>query len=395
VYLVARRDFLQRAKSRSFLLTMVFAVSVIAIGGVLVATTAEPDPSREVAVVGEPSAVFASALGAAASQIPLEPTVRTVADRAAGEQQLTAGEIDVLVILRPDPGTLVWESDPDPQLATMLAVALQADQQQRAAQNLGLSADEAASIAAPAPPASAVLDPPDPADAGQQAAVFVGMLLLYLAVILFGQLVMMAVVEEKSSRVVEVLLSRVLPYRLLAGKVLGVGALAVIQLSVLAGASYLVATRLLPDDVEIDLGPGLLASIVGWFLLGFAFFAVLYAALVSTVTRQEDVQSVALIPMFFILPAYLIAIFAGSDPDSTLIRITSIVPPFSPFVMPVRSAAADVPAWELGLSIVLLLAATYGMIRLAGRIYTGAILSIGQKVSLRQAWRSGNHVPTE
>ena len=120
-----------------------------------------------------------------------------------------------------------------------------------------------------------------------------------------------------------------------------------------------------------------------------------YAALGSTVTRQEDVQSVALIPMFFILPAYFIAIFAANEADSTLTRVTSILPPFSPFVMPVRSGVTEVPAWELGLSVVLLMAATYAMIRLAGRIYTGAILSIGQKVSLRQAWRSSSHVPTE
>ncbi|MGA7687827.1 MAG: ABC transporter permease [Jiangellales bacterium] len=395
VYLVARRDFVARARSRAFLLTMVFAVGVVAVGGLFVASTAQPDPTRDVGVLGEQSATFTAALAAAAEQVELEPTLVEVPDRAVAEQGLADGALDVVVVTQPDPGALIWESGPDPQVATMLAVALQADQQQRAAEALGLSEPQAASLVAPASPASDVLDPPDPAEGGQQGAVFVGMLLLYLAVILFGQLVMMAVVEEKSSRVVEVLLSRVLPYRLLAGKVLGVGALAVIQVSVLAGASYLVATQVLPDDIEIDLGPGLLGSIVGWFLLGFAFFAVLYAALGSTVTRQEDVQSVALIPMFFILPAYFIAILAGTDPDSTLTRVTSILPPFSPFVMPVRSAVTDVPAWEIGLSVALLMAATYGMIRLAGRIYTGAILSIGQKVSLRQAWRSSSHVPTE
>lgn len=394
VYLVARRDFVARARSRSFLLTMVFAVGVVAVAGVFVADSAQPEPSRDVGVLGERSDTFTATVDAAAEQVALEPTLVDVPDRAAAERLLAEGELDVVVVTQPDPGTLLWQSGADPTLAALLTVALRADQQQRAAEELGLTASEAAALAEPVPPAADVIDPPDPAEGGQQAAVFVGMLLLYLAVILFGQLVMMAVVEEKSSRVVEVLLSRVLPYRLLAGKVLGVAALAVIQVTVLAGAAYVVATRVLPD-VEIDLGPGLLAAIVGWFLLGFAFFAVLYAALGSTVTRQEDVQSVALVPMFVILPAYFIALFAGNDPDSTLTRVTSILPPFSPFVMPVRSAVGDVAAWELGLSVVLLLAATYGMIRLAGRIYTGAILSIGQKVSLRQAWRSSSHVPTE
>ncbi len=395
IYLVARRDFIARARSRAFLFTMVFAVGVVMVGGLFVADSAQPDPSRDVGVLGEQSPTFTAALGAAAEQVELEPTLVDVPDRDAAEQGLADGDFDVVVVMEPDPATLLWQSGTDSRLATLLTVALRADQQKDAAEALGLSPSEAAALAEPAPPASEVLEPPDPAEGGQQAAVFVGMLLLYLAVILFGQLVMMAVVEEKSSRVVEVLLSRVLPYRLLAGKVLGVGALAVIQVVVLAGAAYLVATQVLPDDIEIDLGPGLLASIVGWFLLGFAFFAVLYAALGSTVTRQEDVQSVALIPMFFILPAYFIAIFAANEADSTLTRVTSILPPFSPFVMPVRSGVTEVPAWELGLSVVLLMAATYAMIRLAGRIYTGAILSIGQKVSLRQAWRSSSHVPTE
>jgi ABC-2 type transport system permease protein len=220
------------------------------------------------------------------------------------------------------------------------------------------------------------------------------MILLYFAVVLFGQFVMLGVVEEKSSRVVEVVLSRVLPYRLLAGKVIGIGSLAVVQIVAL-GVSVFVAARLAGSIDDFSLDPSLLVSIVGWFLVGFAFFAVLYAALGATVTRQEDVQSVALLPLVLVLPAYFIAIVAGNDPNALLVRVTSLVPPLSPFVMPVRAAGADVPAWEVGLSVVLLLAATYGMIRLAGRIYTGAILSIGQKVSLRDAWRSSAHVPTQ
>lgn len=159
VYLVARRDFVARARSRAFLLTMVFAVGVVAVGGLFVASTAQPDPTRDVGVLGEQSATFTAALAAAAEQVELEPTLVEVPDRAVAEQGLADGALDVVVVTQPDPGALIWESGPDPQVATMLAVALQADQQQRAAEALGLSEPQAASLVAPASPASDVLDP--------------------------------------------------------------------------------------------------------------------------------------------------------------------------------------------------------------------------------------------
>ena len=394
VALVAQRDFLQRATSRAFLLTMLLVVTVVLVAGPLLADALRPDVSRDVGVVGQPSTAFTSTLDAAAEQVELEPVLVPVDDRSLGESALSEGDIDVLLVLDAGPATVVWQSEPDPQLATLLTLAVRADVQQQEAADLGLSPDETAALVEPAPPTTVVIDPADPNAEAEDATVFVGMLLLYISVILFGQFVMMAVVEEKSSRVVEVLLSRVLPYRLLAGKVLGIGTLAILQILVLATALYVVVTQVIAPDAELVLGPRLLGSIIFWFLVGFAFYAVLYAALGSTVTRQEDVQSVALLPLLFVLPGYFAAVIATENPDTVLTRVTSLLPPTSPFVMPVRSAVSDVPAWELGLSVVLLVGATYGMIRLAGRIYTGAILSIGAKVSLREAWRSSAKVPT-
>lgn len=394
VLIIAERDFMQRARSKAFLLTMLLVVSLVLIAGPLLARAGEPDLTRSVGVVGETTWRFDTVLDTAAEQVELEPSLVSVQDRASGEALLNAGEIDALLLVDPDPGTLVWLSDPDLRLASVLAAALRADDQGQAADRLGLSVEDAAALLDPPPPISEVIEPEDPNSESEEAAVFVGMLLLYMSVIIFGQFVMMAVVEEKSSRVVELLLCRVLPYRLLAGKVLGIGALALVQIVVLAGALYVVATQVIDTENGFSIGIGLFAAIVGWFLVGFAFFAVLYAALGSTVTRQEDVQSVAMIPLVFVLPGYFVALFASNNPNSAVTTLTSILPPTSPFVMPVRGELTDVPIWQTGLSVVLLVAATYWMIRLAGRIYTGAILSIGKKVSLREAWRSSTHVPT-
>lgn len=394
VMLVARRDFVQRARSRAFLATMLVIIGAVVIGGPLIADLGAPEPQRDVGYVGTPSPVFSAALQATSEQVGIEPTVTEYADRASAESALAEERIDVLVVPTPPPGTLVWQSGEDPSLASAVGSGLRADEQSRQAEQLGLREDEAAALVAPAPPASEVVDEVDPDEQARQVASFVGMLLLYLAVVLFGQFVMLGVVEEKSSRVVEVVLSRVMPYRLLAGKVLGIGALAVVQIVALAAAGY-VAARLATSVEDVTVPLDLIASILFWFLVGFAFFAVLYAALGATVTRQEDVQSVALIPLVLVLPAYFIGIIALNDPELPVVRVTSLIPPLSPFVMPIRSASGDVPFWEIAVSVALLVAATYGMIRLAGRIYTGAILSIGRKVSLRDAWRSSAHVPAE
>ncbi len=146
------------------------------------------------------------------------------------------------------------------------------------------------------------------------------------------------------------------------------------------------------DLAEVDLGAlslRVLLLIVFWYLLGYAFFSVVYAALGATVSRQEDAQSVGMLPVLLLLPGYFLSLLALEDPDGTMATVGSIVPPLSPLVMPIRAAITDVPLWQLAISIGLVAAATYLLIRLGGRVYRGSILKIGAKVRLRDAWRAG------
>lgn len=394
VYLVARRDFAQRARSKAFLATMLFIVGLILVGGPLLSNLAEGEDTRTVGLVAAVPDDAEAVLELSGQTVDLEVSTQTFATVEQGEAALQDGDVDALLVADPgsDPSaplSIVWNEEPDPQLEAALQVGVSTLEQQAQAEALGLSDQERQQLLAPEPPATRSLQPPPEQDDVAQGVAFAAMLLLYLAVVLFGQFVMVGVMEEKANRVVEVLLSRVRAYQLLAGKVLGIGALAVVQIIVLAGALYFVADRFLLEDGAgaAGIGLGLLVPLIGWFLLGFVFFAVLYAALGATVTRQEDAQGVALLPIAVILPAYFVGIYATGEPDALLVRVASMVPPFSPFVMPIRAAATQVPTWEVGLAAGLLLIATYGMIRLAGRVYTGAILSVGQKVSLRQAWR--------
>jgi ABC-type Na+ efflux pump permease subunit len=170
---------------------------------------------------------------------------------------------------------------------------------------LGLSESEIASVVEPVPMTITTIEERDPQDDARSAAAFVGAILLYASIVLFGQFVAMGTVEEKQNRVVEVILSRVRPWQVLVGKVAGIGLLGLMQLVALAGAAYVSAE--LADFSGIDvaaIGVPIIISLISWFVLGYAFYAFLYAAVGSTVSRQEDLQGAIILPIGVILPAH-------------------------------------------------------------------------------------------
>jgi ABC-2 type transport system permease protein len=212
----------------------------------------------------------------------------------------------------------------------------------------------------------------------------------------------MSVVEEKSSRVMEVILNAATPFQLLAGKVVGVGALALTQYVavVLAGVVSLVlqapiAERLLgADGAAVSLPAGLTPVMLGLLLLfgilGFGLYAVLYAAAGSLVSRQEDVSQ-AVMPMTLIATAgYLVATYTSTgllDVRAEWMAVLSQVPFLSPFLMLSRISAGQAAAWEVVLAIALLVAATVAAVWVAARIYAAGVLLYGQRPGFRALWR--------
>ena len=180
--------------------------------------------------------------------------------------------------------------------------------------------------------------------------------------------------EEKSSRVVE-LLATMKPWQLLAGKIVGLGLLGLAQIVVIAVVG--VAGALAFDLVDI---PGELigtaVSVVLWFVLGYAFYAAIFAVAASLVSRQEDLAAVIMPTTMVLVVAFIVGIQAAANPDGTLAVVTSYVPGLSPLVMPVRQAAGDVAAWEIALSVAVMLVAIALIVRL-GRVYAGALLRTG------------------
>ncbi|HTM29631.1 MAG TPA: ABC transporter permease [Rhodanobacter sp.] len=224
--------------------------------------------------------------------------------------------------------------------------------------------------------------------------------ILYMAVLIYGQQTMTSVVEEKNSRIMEVLASSLTPFQMLLGKVLGVGAAGLAQMAIWGGSAALLSSQRGPlgalfgmnaatlQSLPIpSMSGGVLVVFLLYFLLGFLLYGALYAAIGAMCNSIQETQQYALFVTMFILVGFFAMFSVIRDPNSTLGMAMSLVPFFAPFVMPVRWSMTTVPPLELaaslGLMVVGLLACTW----LAGRIYRTGILMYGKKPSWREVWR--------
>jgi ABC-2 type transport system permease protein len=384
IFAVARRDFLQRARSKAFLITTAVVVLALLGGGLLIAALAEDQPAVGIGHVGTPPAALPALLDTVAEYFDLDYELHEFESREAVEAALVEGDIAVAI----DGRTVVWEQETSSLTNAMVTTALQELERQDTIEALGLSSDEVAQLLSPAPPAAETLEEPDPERAVRQGAAYAGTVVLMMSIVMFGQFVLLGVLEEKSNRVAEVVLSRVRPIELLAGKVIGIGLLGLAQLLVLAAAALALVSMIdladLPNLSEVGLS--VILGVVGWYVLGYAFYAVLYAAAGSLVSRQEDVQGVGWIPMIGLVPAYLLAVLAPQNPDLAIYKVASMLPALAPLVMPARYAAGDAALWEVGVAILVTVASTYLVILFAARVYRGGILRAG-RAKLRDAYR--------
>ncbi|MFI6319901.1 ABC transporter permease [Nonomuraea sp. NPDC050556] len=298
---------------------------------------------------------------------------RTFADRAAATKALLDGDVDAVLV---DGSKVLTDGEIDSQLGVLM-------QSVNREVKLG-----AAGVQIPPLQVESV-----GADTRYQAARtgIASVLVVLLFILILGQAMMVAmgVVEEKGSRIVEILLTSVRPWQLLGGKIIGLGALGLVNLvTVLAvgvGASFASGLALdFPPGM-----PGIVAGVLVWFVLGYAFFATLSAALASLVSRQEEVGNVLTPMTMLIMATYFVAFFASSEPTGTLARVLSLIPPFSSMVMPVRMAASDVPLWEVGLSGLLMVGAVVGVLFIGARVYERAVLRTGARVKLGEVLRAG------
>jgi ABC-2 type transport system permease protein len=386
VWLLSKREFLERSRTRAFIITMaVIAVAILAAGPVISALTGGEPDATVVGLVGTELPGIEDELAAQGELFAIEIEVVRYETRDGAGAALESGDAHAVLV---DSTEIVFHENDSTTLTALIARAVNVTAAGSTLRDLGLSDEQIAAMREPAPLAVVIIDEADANDEAQRGAAFVGAILLYLSIIMFGQFVAMGTVEEKQNRVVEVVLSRVRAWQVLVGKVLGIGVLGLLQLAILLGAAFISAQLAGFTDVDVaGIGLPIVGRLFFWFVLGYTFYAFLYAAVGSTVSRQEDLQGSIMLPLAVILPGYLLAIAALDDPDTMLARVGSLLPMWSPFVMPVRIAAGSAALWEIAVAIGGSVAGAIGLVWVGSRIYRGALLHVGTKLKIKDAWK--------
>jgi ABC-2 type transport system permease protein len=255
-------------------------------------------------------------------------------------------------------------------------------------QRLGGDPAKVAADVAQARPEVTSLEPPFPYQPQQLALGIIAGILIYLSLMINGQSVAQGVVEEKSSRVVELLLATIRPWQLMAGKVAGIGLVGLIQMAVIGGVGLIAGKAIGVLTLSASAAIGTVIWLVVWFLLGFITYSLVFAALAALVSRQEDVGGVISPALMFVVLGYVLGIsILPSDPGNRLCEILSVIPVFAPTMMPMRLAMGGVPGWEAALAVLLALITIPALVWLSGRIYRNAVVHSGARVKLKDALR--------
>lgn len=428
---VARREFMWRGRTRTFRITTLILVVVgigLALAPVIVRFIDRGSTGDRIEiVVGDtnPGVDVPGAIGlllnAPVLGVPTDRTTTTdyvveaTDDVEAARARVVAGSTNALLVLdRTAAGDLsftLYSSDTFLSRTSQLirqaaaSIAIQ-DRLTRA----GIPPIDQAALFAPP---EFALEPADPtaANDGPQtgeefassfAISFVLTILLFMAIILYGQWVAFSVAEEKNSRVMEVVLAAATPFQLLTGKVVGVGGLALIQYLIVLVPSAValllqdrIAALLFGGSPGVALPEGISLSLLAvfgvMFVLGFGLYAVLYAGAASLVSRQEDVNQIVAPLTIISVGGYLVASYAGTGlipVDSPLVVVLSFIPFFSPYLMLTRLGQGAAQPVEVAVAVILLAAFIPVALWLAARLYRSGVLMYGQSPTPRTLLRA-------
>lgn len=386
VRIIVRRELATKLLTKAFVLSTLFFALLTLVG-----TLVSRDGVADVPVLAHtaPAAELATSAGAVGGDAV---ELKGVADEAAGRALLEDGAADAVLVGDATSVQVLVEDSLDPRLQGLLQAVLQDRALREAAEDAGVDPAVLTAATDAAAGASAL----DIQAVGGDLAITDVLLGLgfaagtVLVVLLWGIPLATDVMQEKVSRVVEILLTSVHPWQLLAGKVLATTVIGLTQLVVVLGAGLgaLAVTGSLPDLRTTPAGV-LLAGVV-CLVLGTITVNTLMAGLAARVERQEDLSSalqpalgLALVPMAAAF--YLVFDFASTP----WLDIASVSPVLNTFVMPARMAVEPVPAWQLGVSLLVALGTTVAAFAAAGRVYAGSVLRSGGQVPLREALRTG------
>lgn len=361
VWLVAQREITTRLRSKAFLIStgilLVIVLAGVVVGGLvsqpggLFSPGDEPAAATQVAVVAESAAAFSG----------MQFDVTEVADRDAAVALVEAGTVDAAVVMSSDPAN-----------ASPFSVIALEEAPSDVIQALSVS------------PAVEILDPQIDDYLMAYLVAFAFGMVFFISVMTFGTTTAQSVVEEKQTRIVEILLATVTARVLLAGKIVGMTLLAVGQVLAIVVVAFggMLATgqNVLFNDLGV---PVLWFSVL--FIFGFVLVATLYAALASLVSRQEDIGSATSPVMVLVMLPFYLVIFMFSNPQ--MMQVLSYVPFSAPIAMPVRLYLGTAAWWEPLASLGVLAIAITLVLWFGARVYENSVMRTGARVKLRDAVR--------
>lgn len=392
---VALREFRERGRSKTYLITSL-VVLLIVIGLVTIPQAfGDETDEYELGLVGEGNTeivLAAETLANVNDEPDAPPSVQIntteYPDRATAEEALVNGEVGAVLV---DGEEVVLERPVgftgSPILGLLQRGAATVELETIIAEG-GQAAADVVEMMTSDPLETTSLSGEDAEDESSGIAAYAGLMLLYGAILLYGTWILTGVTEEKTNRVMEVLLSSIRPWQLLGGKIVGIGTLGVAQFA----GTIVVALVAINATDAIDL-PSFTAEtlfhLVFWFLVGFLIYAFMFGAAGSLVSRPEDAQNIAFPMTLAAVASFFLSIISLDDPEGVAATVGTFIPLTAPFVVPVRAALDAIPLWQYALSALLAFAGAFALMFIGGRIYSGAVLRYGGRVRYREAWRGG------
>ena len=382
--LVAGREIRERMRGRVFQVVTVILFGVVTAAVVIPTLHAGTTTSRRVGVVASSASLNAELHDLAKSAgLPVELVDKP--DLSQARAALNAGQLDMVVdgtgkILVKDPVSAT-DTSAEARYVRAVSVTLGA---QRAFTQAGLTPQQAATVARAKPVPVESIQPGKKSRTAAETTALLGVILIFIVLTQYLTWTLMGVMEEKASRVVEVLLATVRPIQLLAGKVIGIGAVALAQAVALV-AFALVLAEAVGSSLVHGAAPLVVAATLVWLVLGYAFYSWVYAAAGSLAERQDQVQSLALplsAPLIF---GYIVSLIgASSGSASLLLKVLAYLPPTAPFAMPTLIGFGEATWWQFLLSVMVTLVCTLVVAVAAARVYRTAVLRTGGRVRLRE-----------
>jgi ABC-2 type transport system permease protein len=382
--LVARREIAERLRGRAiWVITAITTVVVVALIMIPAAVRQAAGPTS-VGLAGPSAQALRPALARAAAAARISARFTDLAGGPAARAAVRDGSIAVALSVGASGAVAQVKQAVPADIRALVQAVLDQARLHRVLAQARVPPATVRRALAPVPLATVALQPVPRTRPVREVAALAAAVLLYVSLGIYGAAVAVGVAQEKTTRTAEVLLAALRPAQLLGGKVTGIGLCGLGQLGITVVAGLLTNAAVngaqVPSTVWI-----LLPAILVWFLLGYALYSFAFAAAGALVARQEEVQFVTA-PFAMLLVGSFALVYAviGSH-DAWWAALLSFVPPLAPVLMPARIALGPVPAWQIVLNVLVLAASIYGMARLAGRIYSRALVRGGARVPWRVA----------